>query len=200
MIKLYKGIIFFGGPGSGKGTIIDNIRNSEITSKLGYKVMPLIHISTGQILRDEIKNETDAGLEALSYIKKGELVPDKQITDVLTSYIQQNSESYQNHIIGFDGFPRTISQADKLSKLVDILAVLYNEVPHQVMVQRMESRYKQDPSRGKEDNIKRIIEFQDKTKPLLEFYDNLGLLKTVDGTKTPLDVAKQTLEVLQPFY
>jgi adenylate kinase len=96
-------IVIFGGPGSGKGT-----QSEKIIEKYGLE-----HISTGDVLRAEIKNETELGKIADSYISKGQLVPDELIIDILASVFDKKKDSKG---VIFDGFPRTIPQAEALKK------------------------------------------------------------------------------------
>ena len=96
-------IVMFGAPGSGKGT------QSEVL----IKTYGLFHISTGDVLRDHIKRGTDLGKTAKEYIDKGQLIPDELMVDILASVVDDNKEAAQNGVI-FDGFPRTIPQAEAL--------------------------------------------------------------------------------------
>ena len=126
-------IVIFGPPGSGKGT-----QSEKITDRYG-----LFHISTGDVLRKHIKDGTELGKTADSYISKGQLIPDQLMIDILDAYLDANPES-QNGVI-FDGFPRTIPQAEALGKLLEkrgtaIDAVVGLEVDDEELTDRLVKR------------------------------------------------------------
>ena len=122
-------IVIFGAPGSGKGT-----QSDMIIKKYG-----LFHISTGDVLRAEMKNGTELGKIAEGYISKGQLVPDELIIDMLAKVLDSNEET-KNGVI-FDGFPRTIPQAEALVKAgIPIDDVVEIAVPDEVILERMSGR------------------------------------------------------------
>lgn len=192
-------LVFLGAPGAGKGT-----QAELVAKKLGIPT-----ISTGNILRAAVKNETEIGLEAKKFMDSGKLVPDDVILGIVEERL--NEDDCQNGCI-LDGFPRTIAQAEALEasmKKID-LAILI-DVPDEVIEHRMEGRrtchdcgmtyhIETNPSQQegvcdrcggeltirKDDmpeTVKHRLEiYHQQTEPLVEFYKNRGKLKTVDGT------------------
>ncbi len=158
-------LVLFGPPGSGKGT-----QSNSIIDK--YK---LIHISTGDILRSEVNNETPLGLEAKKYMDQGMLVPDEVVIGMISSKLDENPQV--NGFI-FDGFPRTAAQAEALDKMLDskgtgINMMLSLEVDNEELIKRLLNRGKDSgrPDDQNEEVIrKRITEYNNKTAPLKEYY------------------------------
>jgi adenylate kinase len=171
-------IIIFGAPGTGKGTQSQNIIEK-------YK---LVHLSTGDILREEIKMESQIGLNAKKYIDQGHLVPDSVIIDLLFDRASKYSEI--NGYI-FDGFPRTTVQAEKLDETIEkdsapISLVLFLDVTEEELTKRILYR-SQHSGRADdtEDVIKKRIEvYEAQTKPLLEYYRKQGKLVAIYGMGT----------------
>ncbi|MCL1937021.1 MAG: adenylate kinase [Candidatus Azobacteroides sp.] len=170
-------IVIFGAPGSGKGT-----QSALISSKYG-----LHHISTGEILRGEIENQTPLGLMAEEYISQGHLVPDQLIIDMFANILDKtaNSKGYV-----FDGFPRTISQAQALDAMLrerqtDVTAVLSLSADEKELIQRLLKRG--ELAGRKDDNLetikKRLDVYSEQTEPLKEYYKKKGkLFKIKDGS------------------
>ena len=124
-------IVIFGAPGSGKGTQSDNL----------IKTYNLFHISTGDVLRDNIKRGTELGAIAKAYIDKGQLIPDNLMIDILASVLDDHREEAANGVI-FDGFPRTIAQAEALETMLQergtsVTTVVGLEVPEQELIDRI---------------------------------------------------------------
>ncbi|MBR5030318.1 MAG: adenylate kinase, partial [Muribaculaceae bacterium] len=127
-------IVIFGAPGSGKGTQSENLIEH-------YK---LFHISTGDVLRDHIRRGTELGKTAKEYIDQGQLIPDELMIGILAQVIDDNKEAAANGVI-FDGFPRTIPQAEALETLLNergtsVSAVVGLEVPEQELIDRLVKR------------------------------------------------------------
>lgn len=170
-------LVIFGAPGSGKGT-----QSKCITDRYG-----LYHISTGQVLRDHIARGTELGKIADSYISKGNLIPDELMMQVLEKTIDDNPDKVANGII-FDGFPRTIPQAEALDDLLakhgtKLHSVVGLEVPEDELVQRMLLRGK-DSGRADDnaDTIKtRLKVYHDRTEPLRKFYNDRGTYHPING-------------------
>ena len=177
-------IVIFGAPGAGKGTQSENL----------IKHYNLFHISTGDVLRNHIKQGTELGKTAKSYIDKGHLIPDELMIDILASVLDNNKEAAAEGVI-FDGFPRTIAQAEALEKLLAdrgmaVDAVVGLEVPEDELVKRLVMRGQQSGrSDDNEDTIKRRLDvYQNQTAPLQDFYKKNGIYKAINGTGSVNDI------------
>jgi adenylate kinase len=168
-------LVLFGPPGSGKGT-----QSASIIEKYG-----LVHISTGDILRIEVSSETPLGLEAKKYMDQGMLVPDEVVIGMISSKLDENPEV--NGFI-FDGFPRTVAQAEALDNLLDfkgnpINLVLSLKVSEEELRKRLLER---GQTSGRTDDteeviVKRIKEYYAKTAPVAEYYKTKEKLIEVKG-------------------
>jgi adenylate kinase len=173
-----KYLVLFGPPGSGKGTQSENI-----ISRYGYG-----HISTGDVLRAEMKNETELGKIAKDFIEKGELVPDSLIIDMLAKTLDGINDA--NGII-FDGFPRTTAQAVALKEMLkarggDVSVMLNLIVEEQELITRLLKRG--ETSGRSDDNMetikKRIDTYNSQTAPVIDFYKGEGKLANIEGIGT----------------
>jgi adenylate kinase len=179
-------LILFGPPGSGKGTQ---------SAKL-IEAYNLQHISTGDLLRDEVSRRTPLGVEAAKYMDQGLLVPDEVVIGMISSRIDE-SPSSRGFI--FDGFPRTKAQAEALDKLLEfkktaISLVLSMEVPEDELTRRLLGR---GATSGRSDDteeiiVKRIKEYYAKTETVASHYDALGKLVRLRGDGT----IEETFELL----
>jgi len=183
-------VVIFGPPGSGKGT-----QSQKIIEKYG-----LTHISTGELLRREIHTNTHLGVIAKSYIDKGELVPDDTIIEMLDHYLDNNP--INNGII-FDGFPRTVFQAeafqDMLKDYNTQLTVMLNlEVDRQELIDRLLKRG--ETSGRSDDNLetinKRLKVYEDRTSPVISFYKKIKLYKAIQGMGSVEDIFQRICTVL----
>lgn len=170
-------IVLFGAPGSGKGT-----QSAKLLDKYG-----LYHISTGELLRDHIKRGTELGRTANEYISKGELIPDRLMIDILDEVLDKEA-SGKNGVV-FDGFPRTIPQAEALKGLLqkrgtELHAVIGLEVPEEELVNRMLARGKE--TGRADDNIEtiknRLNVYHSQTLPLKDYYTSEGKYLSIKGT------------------
>lgn len=169
-------LVLFGPPGAGKGTQATVLKDK-------YQ---LVHISTGDVFRYNIKNQTELGLSAKSYIDKGQLVPDAVTIEMLKAEVEQNPEA-KGFI--FDGFPRTEAQADALKELLDskgteVHAMIALEVEDEILVQRLLERGKISgrPDDANEEVIrKRIRVYYEETAILKEYYQKQDKYYGVDG-------------------
>ncbi|MDD3003500.1 adenylate kinase [Flavobacterium sp.] len=169
-------IVLFGKPGAGKGTQAEFLKTK-------YN---LIHLSTGDIFRFNIKENTDLGKLAKTYMDKGDLVPDEVTIKMLESECNQypNSSGFL-----FDGFPRTISQAQALdaflnSKNEEISATIALEADDEILVKRLLERGKTSGRVDDQDEEKirnRYQEYNEKTAPLMDYYKAQGKFYSVDG-------------------
>ena len=210
-------IILMGLPGAGKGT-----QASEIVKKF-----PIPHISTGDMFRKAIKDETDLGKEAKSYMDRGELVPDEVTVGIVKERI---SEDDAKKGFSLDGFPRTIDQAESLSQIMseldrEIDAVINIEVPEEELMNRLTGRricekcgttyhlvFNPPKVEGicdldggklyqREDDNPETVSNRLKvnvkqSKPILEYYDNKGVLKNIDGSKDIEEVTTDVIDIL----
>lgn len=173
-------IVIFGAPGSGKGTQSENL----------IAHYELFHISTGDVLRDHIKRGTDLGKTAKEFIDQGQLIPDELMIGILAQVIDDNKEAAKKGVI-FDGFPRTIPQAEALETLLNergtsVTAVVGLEVPEEELIDRLVKRGQMSGrSDDNEETIKkRLAVYHNQTSPLQEFYKEKGLYKAIKGTGT----------------
>ena len=171
-----KNIVIFGAPGSGKGT-----QSELIINEYGLE-----HISTGDVLREEIKNETELGKTAKTFIDKGQLIPDELMVDILAHVYDAFGKEHKGVI--FDGFPRTIPQAEALKKMLGerghrIAAMIELDVPEDILMDRLIKRGQQSGrSDDNEETIKkRLGVYHNQTAPLIEWYQKEGLHHHVKG-------------------
>ena len=170
-------IVLFGAPGSGKGT-----QSAKLIDEYG-----LYHISTGEVLRKHIKEGTELGKIADSYISKGQLIPDDLMIRILDDVLEKEASGKKGVV--FDGFPRTIPQAEALKELLrkrgtDLHAVVGLEVPEEELIERMHNRGKET---GRADDNPETIKnrlkvYHDQTHPLREYYDNEGKYLGINGS------------------
>lgn len=171
-------IVIFGAPGSGKGT-----QSERIVEKYGIN-----HISTGDVLRAEIKNGTELGKTAKGYIDQGQLIPDELMIDILASVFDSFEDSKG---VIFDGFPRTIAQAEALKKMLvergqDVSVMVDLDVPEEELMVRLIKRGK-DSGRAddNEETIKkRLHVYHSQTAPLIDWYKNEKKYQHINGLGT----------------
>lgn len=169
-------IVLFGAPGSGKGT-----QSAKLIDEYG-----LYHISTGELLRDHIKRGTPLGKTADEYISQGQLIPDQLMIDILDDVLDKEASGKSGVV--FDGFPRTIPQAEALKGLLrkrgtDLHAVIGLEVPEEELVNRMLARGKE--TGRADDNIEtiknRLDVYHKQTLPLRDYYTGEGKYLGING-------------------
>ena len=171
-------VVIFGAPGSGKGT-----QSERIVEKFGIN-----HISTGDVLRAEIKNGTELGKTAKGYIDQGQLIPDELMIDILASVFDSFNDSKG---VIFDGFPRTIAQAGALKQMLAdrgqaVSVMLDLDVPEEELMTRLIKRG-QESGRAddNEETIKkRLLVYHSQTAPLIDWYKNEGVYKHIQGLGT----------------
>mgnify|MGYP002732284339 CR=1 FL=1 len=197
-------LIFLGPPGAGKGT-----QAVQTSKRYG-----IAHISTGDMLRAHMRQSTPLGIAAKGYVDKGELVPDDVIIGMVAERIGE--PDCQAGFL-FDGFPRTVAQAEALLKLSDIDMVINIDVPAPRIVERIGGRrmcggcgagyhvstYSKEtcekcgaPLYIREDDApetvtNRIAVYERQTKPLIDFYEGRGMLRTVNGDDSPENVGER---------
>ncbi|XP_059830599.1 GTP:AMP phosphotransferase AK3, mitochondrial [Hypanus sabinus] len=195
---LFRALIM-GPPGSGKGTV-----SERIVSTFGLK-----YVASGELLRDNIRRKTEVGLLAKSFIDEGSLVPD----DVITRLILHELKSINQYNWLLDGFPRTVPQAEELHKVYQLDTVIKLNVPFETIKERLTSRWIHpgsgrvyntnfnppkvagiddltgEPLIQREDDkpktvISRLQAYEKLTQPVLEYYQNKGILEVFSGTET----------------
>ncbi len=170
-------LIFLGAPGAGKGTQAQILAQS----------CGIPHISTGDILRAQVKDQTELGLEAKSYMNKGELVPDALILDMIRGRLAQ-SDAGKGWIL--DGFPRNVVQAEFLDKLLAEIGQKYDlaidlTVPQETLVARLLNRatIQNRPDDTEEVIRRRLVVYDDQTAPLIDYYQHKGVYREVNGDR-----------------
>ena len=174
-----KNVVIFGAPGSGKGT-----QSEKMIEKYGFG-----HISTGDVLRSEIKNNTELGKTAKQFIDQGQLIPDELMVSILANVYDSFGRGHKGVI--FDGFPRTIPQAEALKQMLSergdkIAAMIELDVPEDELMKRLILRGQQSGrADDNEETIKkRLVVYHSQTQPLIEWYANEGLHHHIDGLGT----------------
>ena len=179
-------IILLGPPGSGKGTQANFIQNK----------LSIPHLSTGDILRQSVKNETDLGNKVKNIMAKGELVSDDLVLNVIKERVSEN-DCDQGFIL--DGYPRNITQAKSLNMVLkdidrNIDRILFLDVDFSILQSRIEARSKENNEEKRADDtsevlIKRLDEYKAQTEPLSEYYKNNKKFKKINGMKSISEVS-----------
>jgi adenylate kinase len=176
-------LILFGPPGSGKGT-----QSEKIIEKYG-----LIHLSTGDLLRSQIAQQTPLGIEAKKLMDKGQLVPDEVVVGMISSALEANPDAKG---FLFDGFPRTASQAASLDNLLElkeapISVMLALEVSEEELIKRILKRGESSGrSDDRDENIiaARVKEYKDKTEAVADYYRNSNKVVMIPGEGSVQDI------------
>ena len=184
-------LVLFGPPGAGKGTQAAHLS----------KIYKLIHLSTGDILREEIASETKIGLLVKDIICRGELVPDSVVIDLIQEKLDKNPAA--NGFL-FDGFPRTVNQAEALDTLLihynrNVSAMLSLEVEKEELIARIIGRGK--TSGRSDDSDRSIIEnrievYNQKTAPLINYYQKAGKYESINGVGTVVEITERCIECI----
>ncbi|MBE7075123.1 MAG: nucleoside monophosphate kinase [Clostridiales bacterium] len=202
-------IVLLGKPGAGKGYVSEILKN-----EYGFN-----HISTGNLCRENIKNNTKLGVLASTYVQKGDLVPLDIILDMLKQALNNSSDNYI-----FDGFPRTLIQAQQLNKITPVDYVILVDVPNDIILQRVAKRricpncsklFSTDEVQDEicivcntkltiraDDNLevakKRLQLYETETKPLVDFYKDKLLI--LDNSKDLENTKQQIKEITERIY
>jgi adenylate kinase len=181
-------LIFLGPPGAGKGT----------QAALLAERWKIPHISTGEILRQAVADQTPLGVKAQSYMDNGELVPDTLVIALIEERLQQ-PDTQPGWIL--DGFPRNVPQAESLGELLNSIdqpcdRSLNFEVPTEILVARMLGRGRKDDN---ETTIRRRLEvYLEQTAPVIDFYHQHNCLTVVDGNRSVEEIQRELQAVLEP--
>lgn len=186
-------VVLFGPPGSGKGT-----QSAHLVSKYGF-----VHLSTGDLLRKEMKEGTPLGLEAKSLIEQGALVPDAVVVGMIESAVDNNPQARG---FLFDGFPRTVAQAQALDALLQqkgsaIGTVLFLEVNQEELIKRLIGRAQ---TSGRLDDAdpevqrKRQMVYQQETLPVADYYAQSGLVNRVEGEGAVEEIFERLCSLIDP--
>ncbi len=180
-------LILFGAPGAGKGT-----QAKIISEKFSLK-----HISTGDLLRSEVANNTELGIIAKKYMHKGNLLPDDVIIKMVEKYIKEHRNCCKGFI--FDGFPRTLEQAEAFDKMLvrlemEVSLVVNIKVETEILIERLQKRAIIE--NRKDDSEKSIIQnrlslFEEKTLPIREYYKKQAKLNDIDGKGDIEDISQK---------
>jgi len=211
-------IVMLGPPGSGKGTYASRL----------MAILGIPHISTGDLVREEIKAQTEVGRKIREYVDRGELVPDEVIIELLINRLRK-TDAERGFIL--DGFPRTIKQADFLDRNIKLDLVINLNVPDEVIIQRLSNRlicrrcgaiYNRLTLKPRVDEIcdlcggelyqreddkpevimERLEVYRKSTEPLIEYYRNKGILKDIycnDLMTPPEEIVKRILEIVYGY-
>ena len=185
-------VVIFGAPGSGKGTQSENL----------IKEYGLFHISTGDVLREQIAKGTELGKTADSYISKGQLIPDELMVDILAHVLDSHEEAKKGVI--FDGFPRTIAQAEALKAMLrdrgqEVSVMLDLDVPEDELMTRLIKRG-QESGRAddNEETIKkRLVVYHTQTAPLIDWYKGEGKYRHINGVGSMEGIFADIVEAIE---
>ncbi|MDR3118235.1 MAG: adenylate kinase [Mediterranea sp.] len=183
-------IVIFGAPGSGKGT-----QSERVVEKFG-----LNHISTGDVLRAEMKKDTGLGQTAKKYIDQGQLIPDELMIDILAGVLDSFEASKG---VIFDGFPRTVAQADELKKMLaargqEVSVMLDLDVPEEELIERLIKRGQiSGRADDNEETIKkRLLVYNTQTSPLIQWYKNEGKYVHIKGCGELEEITEQIVNAI----
>jgi adenylate kinase len=209
-MEMLSRVVLLGPPGAGKGT-----QAKKIAQDTG-----LVHLSTGDILRDEVSRATELGRTASSYMERGELVPDGLIIDMVRGRLESADTGFL-----LDGFPRTVEQAEALGEIAPLDVVVNIGLAREEVVRRLTARRvcegcgriynllydpPEDPSTcvacggtllQRDDDKRVVIEnrydvYERSTAPLIEYYRDRGLLRTVDGSRSSDAILSEIMAIL----
>jgi adenylate kinase len=188
-----KVIVLLGRPGAGKGT-----QGELLKEEFGF-----VHISTGEILRAAIKEQCALGLEAKQFVEKGSLVPDDLISSLVSDRLRDLFLSSTPGVI-FDGFPRTVAQAKSLQEAIVTLGIRLTfiielRLKDSAALSRIEGRKIESGTEHRNDDRSEVVAarmevYENQTRPVVDYYDQLGVLRVVDASGNKTDVFARIVE------
>ncbi len=184
-------LVFMGPPGSGKGTQAQTLVRDQ-----GW-----LHLSTGELFRDHVKRQTELGKTAQRYMDKGEYVPDEVTVEMVRGRLREIAAGAR---IVFDGFPRTVAQAEALDALLGeferrVDQVILLEVPRDDLVGRLGRRAREQGRSDDTDEVirRRLDVYEEQTRPVVQHYDCRGIVRRVDGVGPVEEVARRLREAAE---
>jgi len=166
-----KYLLFLGPPGAGKGT------QAELMSETSK----YLHLSTGELLRKEVKLKTNLGIQVKEIINSGKLVQDELVLEIVKKNLLKKNKGWI-----LDGYPRNLSQANSLNQVLEVInqsleMVFYLDVPEEILVKRLLNRGRTDDN---EDTIRtRLSIYKETTEPLIDFYKKMKIMKYINGNR-----------------
>ena len=188
-----KKIVLLGPPGCGKGT----------QSKLLIEKANFVQLSTGDLLRLETSNNSDLGRKVKHLMDSGELVPDDVVIDIIVKKVEEN----KNKNIVFDGFPRNLNQAEVLDSSLENVSVkldhaIFFEIDFKILEKRIKNRIieTKESEKRKDDNsetlLNRIAVFKSSTLPIVNYYEDKGIISKIDGMRKVNEVYDQITKII----
>ena len=179
-----KYLLFLGPPGAGKGT------QAELMSETNK----YLHLSTGELLRKEVKLKTNLGIQVKEIINSGKLVQDELVLEIVKKNLLKKNKGWI-----LDGYPRNLSQANSLNQVLEVInqsleMVFYLDVPEEILVKRLLNRGRTDDN---EDTIRtRLSIYKETTEPLIDFYKKMKIMKYINGNRELKKISDEIKQIM----
>ena len=179
-----KYLLFLGPPGAGKGT------QAELMSETSK----YLHLSTGELLRKEVKLKTNLGIQVKEIINSGKLVQDELVLEIVKKNLLKKNKGWI-----LDGYPRNLSQANSLNQVLEVInqsleMVFYLDVPEEILVKRLLNRGRTDDN---EDTIRtRLSIYKETTEPLIDFYKKMKIMKYINGNRELKKISDEIKQIM----
>ena len=179
-----KYLLFLGPPGAGKGT------QAELMSETSK----YLHLSTGELLRKEVKLKTNLGIQVKEIINSGKLVQDELVLEIVKKNLLKKNKGWI-----LDGYPRNLSQANSLNQVLEVInqsleMVFYLDVPEEILVKRLLNRGRTDDN---EDTIRtRLNIYKETTEPLIDFYKKMKIMKYINGNRELKKISDEIKQIM----